>query len=169
MDAASMFNYPNIETLSEFICTEQKREHSDRIDHYDPDDYSKFFSSKTLKNPQKEELKNSEQHLVKVRENNHDDVQLRVIEILRNTLHINKEDIDMKKSLNSYGLDSINVIEIVNKINKEFLLNEETISVYDHPTLEELVEYIKKQIKSKGSKNKILMLLHAKILEHPRK
>jgi len=152
MDAASMFNYPNIETLSEFICTEQKREHSDRIDHYDPDDYSKFFSSKTLKNPQKEELKNSEQHLVKVRENNHDDVQLRVIEILRNTLHINKEDIDMKKSLNSYGLDSINVIEIVNKINKEFLLNEETISVYDHPTLEELVEYIKKQIKSKGSK-----------------
>lgn len=152
MDAVSMFNYPDIETLSEFICTEWEKEDSDRIDHYESGDSSRFFSStKTLKSPQKEELKKAEQRPDKMKENSHDDVQLRVTEILQDILHVNKEDIDMKKPLNGYGLDSINVIEIVNKINKEFLLNEETIVIYDYPTLEELVGYIKKQIESKGS------------------
>lgn len=66
----------------------------------------------------------------------------KVTEILSNLLHIDREEITDTASLKSLGIDSINGIEILRDINREFGLNIETSAIYDHPVFSEFITFL---------------------------
>lgn len=156
MDAVCIFDYPNVEMLSKYISEEWEKAESPRIASYNLGDSRRFFSSTKTNIDSMKEEQLKEHQVTQESEifSGEVDVLSKLFGIIQDSLHIEKEDVSMKKPLKELGLDSINVIEIVNKVNKEFLLNEETIIIYDYPTLEELGTYLKQQIVKKDNRKK---------------
>lgn len=74
----------------------------------------------------------------------------KVKEIIYHLLHIDRNEITDSVSLKSLGIDSINGIEIVRDINREFELNIETAAIYDYPVYSEFIAYLSDEVSSTG-------------------
>lgn len=145
MDAVCIFDYPSCKTLAEYIMEETKKAALPKKDTYDQGDQRRFFSSEKQETRKSQKRQVVEEKPAKVPVMEKDDTVLeKLMEIVEEILHVNKESIDCNKELKLYGMDSINVIEIMNQVNKEFLLQEDTTIIYDYPSIKQLANYISK-------------------------
>ena len=70
--------------------------------------------------------------------------------ILCRIIHISKEEVNETLSFKDMGMDSINGVEIVRDINKEYGINLDAVALYDYPTIPELAEHIAKEAQTTG-------------------
>ncbi len=62
--------------------------------------------------------------------------------ILCNLLYMEPHEINDMLSFSEMGIDSIGAVEIVRTLNEKFNLNLDSVAVYDHPTITELVALV---------------------------
>lgn len=70
--------------------------------------------------------------------------------ILCKIIHISSEEVNETLSFKDMGMDSINGVEIVRDINKEYGINLDAVVLYDYPTIPELAEYIANETQTNG-------------------
>ncbi|MCP4137096.1 MAG: SDR family NAD(P)-dependent oxidoreductase [bacterium] len=69
-------------------------------------------------------------------------IKVKVLNIIASTLSMNIEDIDQEKPFSDYGVDSINGIELINKINETFKIDLRTTIFFDYTNIIDLSGYI---------------------------
>ncbi|WP_452094298.1 SDR family NAD(P)-dependent oxidoreductase [Dactylosporangium matsuzakiense] len=65
-----------------------------------------------------------------------------VQDVLCASLYLEKSEIDPKLNFNEMGLDSLGAVELVREVNRAFGLDIDSVAVYDHPTIPQMVAHI---------------------------
>ena len=76
-----------------------------------------------------------------------DEIQNQIKKIIAAELAINVDDIDNSQSFHAMGLDSVNSIFLLAKMEEELNVYIDPMSVYDNPTIKSFSEYIHTQLK----------------------
>ncbi|MCY9109399.1 SDR family NAD(P)-dependent oxidoreductase [Bacillus atrophaeus] len=71
-------------------------------------------------------------------------IQNAIVEQLAESLGMNPDEINLKQSFSSYGVDSIVSVELVNQINESLGIVLRTIAIFDYPNIKELTDFIYK-------------------------
>src|SRR5260370_18038742 len=78
-------------------------------------------------------------------------IQKALIASLAKALYMNQRDVDIDKQFIDMGLDSIVGVEWVQAINKRYEMNLTATKVYDYPNIQEMAEFVKKELANKGT------------------
>ncbi|WP_444944873.1 SDR family NAD(P)-dependent oxidoreductase [Microbulbifer sp. ZKSA006] len=73
--------------------------------------------------------------------------------IIRAALQLDDEDLDSDSTFQELGVDSIASVQIIRKLNREFGLDMESATLYDHFDMSRLSAYISSQVSFSGSDN----------------
>jgi len=65
-------------------------------------------------------------------------------------LFVERHELDRSRSFSEMGVDSLGVVEIVRDLNQTFGLDLDSVLVYDHPTIDQLVEVVRTAADSKA-------------------
>ena len=128
VDAVILYDYPTIEELVGYI-KEIINNNDLIIKNVLPEEKLDVNLNKALKS-----------------DKNEDTIKDTVMSILSNVLHMEADEINENLNFSDMGVDSISGVEIVRDINKNFNINVDAVILYDYPTIEELVGYVKEII-----------------------
>lgn len=65
-------------------------------------------------------------------------------------LFVGRHELDSQRTFREMGVDSLGVVEIVRDLNRTFRLDLDSVLVYDHPTIDQLVEAVTTAVGSKA-------------------
>ena len=74
------------------------------------------------------------------------EIKKQVKEIIAEELNLNSIDIDELKSFHDLGLDSVNSIFLLAKMEEKLDIYIDPLSVYDNPTISSFSEYLHTQL-----------------------
>lgn len=75
------------------------------------------------------------------------EIQTEIKEVIAGELHLKVDDMDNTKSFHDMGLDSVNSIFLLAKMEERLNVHIDPMSVYDNPTIQSFSEYIYSLIK----------------------
>ena len=75
----------------------------------------------------------------------------RLLTIISEILHINRQEVNIKLSVREMGMDSISGVELIREINKQFGLSMEAYLLYEFPSIKQLAIYIDSAQEGKAS------------------
>jgi len=76
-----------------------------------------------------------------------------ILGIVSIIIHVPVIDIDIDASFKDMGIDSINGVEIIRDVNREFKLNLDAVELYDHANIKNLSRYITERLKKNHGDN----------------
>ena len=77
---------------------------------------------------------------------NSNETRLHLKKIIKDVLHLDKNEIEDDAIFTELGMDSINGVEIIREINTTYEINLEGVVLYDYPTVNQLVNHICKEV-----------------------
>ncbi|WP_340201869.1 beta-ketoacyl synthase N-terminal-like domain-containing protein [Ascidiimonas sp. W6] len=137
-----IFDYPSIEQLTTYITdnfaekihTDEQPVLSETVDQDSLVTSENLFVTEPVEFEAKEST-NTTQSLL-------ESVQEIVLESISKTLTISIEEISLKKSFSSYGIDSIIGVELINLLNNKLGIILKTIVIFDYTNVTSLVDFI---------------------------
>ena len=143
ISATRVYDYSNIQSLSEFILDELAKlapEPDGRIEK--PVTPEKKISTETNDK--------IEQSVEKSSGISSKELQTQLTESLAKALYMNASDIDPERSFVELGLDSIVGVEWVSAINKQYALEISATRVYDYSNIQSLSNFLKEELIEKN-------------------
>jgi polyketide synthase PksL len=154
LEAAEIYNHPNIKKLSAYIQEVTGNGYMLQINRSLPekdieitntehnymeivtDCYSNAFAE--------------ENHLSKAPEKvfTETEIKEKIVNVIKNILHLTENEIVSDKGFNEMGVDSISSVEIIRDINREYGLSLEAVTLYNYPNINLLAAYILSQLSS---------------------
>ena len=71
-----------------------------------------------------------------------DEVRRTVVQVVSDVLYLDEGEIDLAGPFAEMGLDSVGVVELISKLNREWQIDLESVAVYSHPTIDQLTELV---------------------------
>lgn len=133
METIVIYDYPNIESLADYIATCFD---INETDEYSEKEYAVSFESTDITNtsPIDQNYVTDKDKMNKVKE--------AICKIASIILHIPLSELDGNMSFKELGIDSISGVELIRDMNKEFGTNLETVEIYDYSCIDDMAQYI---------------------------
>ncbi|OBY80706.1 hypothetical protein BBG47_04985 [Paenibacillus sp. KS1] len=127
-----VFSHPEVQDVKDRIQYYFSKSDNHRAESL-PNHSASSDSSKPIGIPQ-ELLREEREHVART-----------VISTICRTLHLPADEVTPEDTLKELGVDSIASVEIIRDINKAFNIRLEAVTIYDHPLVGSLINYVERE------------------------